>query len=401
MLLFSINSFNFADVTDDLFNGIKNNNIEKVKNAIENGAILDEVKDGQTPMEIAIQNNNKVIASLLISSGIEINEESLNIAAKYNSVDIAKLLVNLGVYPSSETIYLIVNHNSTDMINLFVNFKLDLKSIVNNYHIHNAIKNDEAKICKVLIENINLDDYEEYLVSYLFIETINLDSLNCFEVLLKYIDENNLSNFNYIIYDRNMRDQINNRATPLILSPNSENNILNYAIFKNSINIVEFLLKNNFKIENETLLNLSYSSEELNSSNNDTIDDGNSKENFVKDFELNRLKILDLLIKNNADLNSSDKSYGETLLMVAVDRDQADVVKTLIKNKVDLNKVNSKSESALTRAVIADNIILAQLLLENGADVNIKNKNGESLVKLASSVEMRKLLMKYFNINNK
>lgn len=400
MLLFSINSFNFADVTDDLFNGIKNNNIEKVKNAIENGAILDEVKDGQTPMEIAIQNNNKVIVSLLISSGIEINEESLNIAAKYNSVDIAKLLVNLGIYPSSETIDLIVNHNSADIMNLFVNLKLDLKSIVDNYHIHNAIKNDEAKICKVLIENINLDDYEEYLVSYLFIETINLDSLNCFEVLLKYIDKNNLNNFNYIIYDRNTRDQINNRATPLILSPNSENNILNYAIFKNSINIVELLLKNNFKIENEALLNLSYSSEELNSSNNDTIDDSNSKENFVKDFELNRLKILDLLIKNNADLNSSDKSYGETLLMVAVDRDQADVVKTLIKNKIDLNKLNRDRESALTKAVITDNIILAQLLLENGADVNIKNKNGESLVKLASSVEMRKLLMKYFNINN-
>lgn len=125
-----------------------------------------------------------------------------------------------------------------------------------------------------------------------------------------------------------------------------------------------------------------------------------SKGNVAKDFELNRLKMLDLLMKNNADLNSSDKDDGITLLMLAVDRDQADIVKILIKNKVDLNKVNSKSESALTVAVIADNIILAQLLLENGADVNIKNKNRESLVKLASSVEMRKLLMRYFNMNN-
>lgn len=264
LLLFSINSFIFADVTEDLFNGIKNNNIEKVKNAIENGAILDEVKDGQTPMEIAIQNNNKVIVNLLISSGIEINEESLNIAAKYNSVDIAKLLINLGVYPRSETIEVIVNHNSTDMMNLFVNLKLDLKSIIDNYHIHNAIKNDEAKICKVLIENIDLDYYEEFLVSYLFIETIDLDSSNCFEVLLKYIDKNNLSNFNYIVRQNNMDDQIKNRATPLVLSQNLENNILNYAIFKNSINTVEFLLKKNFKIENESLLNLSYSSEKLN-----------------------------------------------------------------------------------------------------------------------------------------
>jgi ankyrin repeat protein len=76
------------------------------------------------------------------------------------------------------------------------------------------------------------------------------------------------------------------------------------------------------------------------------------------------------LLDKGMDVNSVDAA-GNTLLMQAVQRDNADLLTQLLKRRARLNTRNRNGETALSLAAFKGNLPLVQRLVEAGADVNL------------------------------
>ena len=96
--------------------------------------------------------------------------------------------------------------------------------------------------------------------------------------------------------------------------------------------------------------------------------------------------IVELLIQNGADVNMQDKE-GETALMIAARKDYINVVKVLVKNGANLDLQDSDGKTALMKAVQSysqDNIeALIDLFIENGANLDLKDKDGKTVLDYA------------------
>ena len=90
-------------------------------------------------------------------------------------------------------------------------------------------------------------------------------------------------------------------------------------------------------------------------------------------------EILAYFINKGVDLNKADNE-GNTLLMLAASGRDAELIETTLLPKVNnINSVNEKGESALTKAISNGSSEVAALLLKNGADVNVVDKDGNNL----------------------
>ena len=84
-----------------------------------------------------------------------------------------------------------------------------------------------------------------------------------------------------------------------------------------------------------------------------------------------------LLLKHDADINATD-NYGNTPLHAAAGSDSPDVLKILLEHGADVNKKNERDETCLHDAVARDKTAHVDLLLQAGADVGTTNEEGET-----------------------
>ncbi len=90
-------------------------------------------------------------------------------------------------------------------------------------------------------------------------------------------------------------------------------------------------------------------------------------------------EVLAYFIDKGVDLNKADNE-GNTLLMLAASgRDIQLVEQTLLPKMKDINAVNEKGESALTKAVATGSSEMVALLLKNGADIRVLDKDQNNL----------------------
>ncbi|XP_019616149.1 PREDICTED: ankyrin repeat domain-containing protein 2-like [Branchiostoma belcheri] len=85
------------------------------------------------------------------------------------------------------------------------------------------------------------------------------------------------------------------------------------------------------------------------------------------------VKVVELLIKNQADLNVANKD-GDTGLHVACREGHVKVVELLIKNQADLNVANKTGDTGLHVACSGGHDKVAELLIRNRADLLRTNK---------------------------
>ncbi|XP_066300065.1 26S proteasome non-ATPase regulatory subunit 10-like [Branchiostoma lanceolatum] len=83
-------------------------------------------------------------------------------------------------------------------------------------------------------------------------------------------------------------------------------------------------------------------------------------------------KVVELLIKNGADLNVTDW-FGDTALHEACRRGQDKVAELLIKNGADVNVANKAENTALHKACGGGHDKVVELLIKNRADLNVTN----------------------------
>lgn len=90
-------------------------------------------------------------------------------------------------------------------------------------------------------------------------------------------------------------------------------------------------------------------------------------------------EIINYFTEKGVDFNKADNE-GNTPLLLAAGGTNIDLIeKTLLPRVKNINAVNEKGESALTKAIATGSPEIAALLLKSGADVQVLDKDGNNL----------------------
>ncbi|XP_044596772.1 putative ankyrin repeat protein RF_0381 [Cotesia glomerata] len=120
-------------------------------------------------------------------------------------------------------------------------------------------------------------------------------------------------------------------------------------------------------------------------------------------------KIMELLLKNNADVNieahcpdtddhncSIMRNYlSRTPLLLAIAKENKEMVELLIKYNVDVNLKTSTGESALGLALKGNEEELIEILLTAGADIDLRSQNLFSVVARGEDETIVKILIQH------
>lgn len=168
----------------DIFTAVKNNNIQIVKQLIQNGQ--DETRNGIRLLDIAVDNNNTDMVRLLLENGADPNKETkYKSFAIFNSIqndnfDITKLLIQYGADVNKEKrnrdglLDEAIEYNNLDIIKLLIENGAKLKS-----NTIDKIENiNILKLFPIKNETFELDKLNYFVeynnTEYLIIFTISL-----------------------------------------------------------------------------------------------------------------------------------------------------------------------------------------------------------------------------------
>jgi ankyrin repeat protein len=88
--------------------------------------------------------------------------------------------------------------------------------------------------------------------------------------------------------------------------------------------------------------------------------------NLVQAVVMNNTRIMNFLLDGGEDINEKNE-YGETILMIAVDKGRLKMVRTLIARGADVNAKDKEGKSVLKRAKQKGNEQIIQMLKDAGA----------------------------------
>jgi hypothetical protein len=115
----------------------------------------------------------------------------------------------------------------------------------------------------------------------------------------------------------------------------------------------------------------------------------------IIDQNINYAKEL-LLQDINININYRN-SFGQTLLILAVNFDFIEIVTLLLNNGADVNLFDNDGETALTRASFFGRRSIVDILVRHGADINHRTNSGSSAITLSgfnNDVDLIKILIK-------
>ncbi|GAA4112060.1 ankyrin repeat domain-containing protein [Enteractinococcus coprophilus] len=86
---------------------------------------------------------------------------------------------------------------------------------------------------------------------------------------------------------------------------------------------------------------------------------------------------------------------GDTFLILAAYREQAQIIDVLLARDADVNALNNRGQSALTCAVFMQNTAIAKTLLDAGADPDLGPQSARATISAMGLDEMGQFLSEY------
>ncbi|KAH6784757.1 Ankyrin repeat family protein [Perilla frutescens var. hirtella] len=111
-------------------------------------------------------------------------------------------------------------------------------------------------------------------------------------------------------------------------------------------------------------------------------------------------EVVNYLCKNKADAGAAAMD-DMGAIHFAAQKGHLGAIKILLTSGVSVKSSNRKGMTALHYAAQGSNVELVNYLLKKGANKDIKNKAGKTAVDLASSEEIRKLILEYESSSRK
>jgi biopolymer transport protein ExbD len=114
--------------------------------------------------------------------------------------------------------------------------------------------------------------------------------------------------------------------------------------------------------------------------------------------ESDNLEIVKLLIDAGASINAKDKIGRTPIMLIDLSEENSSgIIKLLIGKGANLNIQNKDedNQTLLMSACDDDNLEIVKLLLESGANPNLKDNDGETAMMKTTSEEIKSLLKKY------
>ena len=239
------------------------------------------------------------------------------------------------------------------------NIDLNIHDEQNNYLLHHILINNQNDILELLLKkNIRLDilDLDGRTILYI---PIKYNFIESFKLLLQYNKEiigisiidikDNIgyTALHYCILLNNLeflKLLLKYNADPLI-KDNNENNILELALKNEKDDILIYLIDN---------INLHFLS-----NNNETL--------LQYALSLQNIKIINILLNKDINLNNQEKEYGL---------------------------------SALHQSIIINNISITDKLIKNGANINLQDFYGNTPLMYAINENNKELIMLFINYDH-
>ncbi|APX99063.1 ankyrin repeat domain-containing protein [Lacinutrix venerupis] len=296
-------------------------------------------KDGNGIFNYVAKNGNIEVLKSLEAKGLKGNDQAFIFASQgtrgnTNGIEVYEYLESIGLNPKTQT-----NDGVTPLHNV-------------------ATRNKDLKVINYFIEKGNNINTADKNGNTPFLNAVRSNSVEVIESLLSQV--------------KNIEQANKKGETALML-----------AVQNNSVEVVELLLSKdaNIEVKDAKGNNLAYYLIESYSARNE------------KDFE-NKLQLLQ---KSGLEF-TKPQDNGNTLIHLALDKNNVKFLKQIAQFKVDVNAVNKDGYTALHLAAMkATDVKLIKHLLAIGANKNAKTTFDETAFDLASENEM--LSQKDISIN--
>ncbi|XP_057318733.1 ankyrin-1-like [Microplitis mediator] len=339
-----------------LFLAIRSGNVSLVKTLIHHRARINITYNNNTPLHLAVDQNNYTIAEFLIRRRAEVNaltkenQSPLQIAIEKNNINLVKLLIK-----NNADINVVTKDYETALIF--------------------SIKNENFNLFKIL-----LDAGAE-------VNPVNLPPLfvaiekNCYTMTKRLIERG--ANINTIY----------NNQTALII-----------AVEKENLKIAKLLIRNKADINIEVAVAKTALSAAIIKGNFvifkmlvDAIADLNSPNLLPLHLAVlqDNYDFTEYLVSSGADVDSLD-SRRQTPLHIAVTKKNKKIINLLLKNNADVNVFDDDNLSPLKIAVINGNKEIVELLLDKAK--NTVKKSLKSLLKIAWNNSTFKIFELLFDV---
>ncbi|GFQ77336.1 hypothetical protein TNCT_578431 [Trichonephila clavata] len=362
----------------------KNEHLDVIKLLIRNGAIINIWNNMHvSPLFLAILNGNFEIIELLIAEGADINLtnylgcKALHFSILYSKKEVLAYLIKNGAnvndpYDGLTPLQLAVQNNDFEMVEVLIKngAEIDAESDSKPTSLCLAVRNNNKEIVKILLKygaDINAKKSLPLSTAIVFgLNSIAEILLDNEKIDIHYcgIDGNSLLHIaakqgNYFLVEAFLSRGADANAITLTdgTSP------LHYAADAGYVEIVKILLKNKAKINAFTNVGLT-------------------------PIHLAAVKghtsVVKLLLENGANAKVTDNKNRNSFEM-AVAHGDVEVVKLLLQEKnININDKANDGFSLLHIAAQEGNLNIVKHLIDRGADVNSQNDAGSKPIHIAA-----------------
>ncbi len=414
-----LNKIDFEE--NKLYEDLKNNEIEKIKSDLKNGKNINQQDSaGNTALILAARDNNNELINFLIENGADVNLTNQN----------GHTALSMSLLKSSEINAMILIRNGADIYRQYSLISEDSYSgskevVSNNSALILACMKNMPQTARLLIEKgldiqlINstgnsaliyasgheqMDDIVKLLVQKG--ADIHLKNRYGNTSLLIALDNRNPAAAQFLIENGAEINRTNTDGfTPLSAAiHSSEDEIASLLIKKGSVIAIknknhESLLYQacDNRLTNTALLLISKGIE-VNDPDDET-------PVLIEASDKNMARVVQMLLKHGAKVNTKDKSFGKTALIQAVYKGNMEIIKLLIKYGADINISKNDKEYPLQISLEYNYHDIASYLLEKESHANIyfdswNRKNALHLSAEKGYIDIVKILInKKININ--